>query len=374
MRFAADEENDAVRRYISYLLLSLGFQTIGIFWNVIAVWDSNMPDLWHDDWQRLVSKCIITITCIINTTLVYLIRKIDQRQLPDIHRTVWDFAFELFIVLLHIPPWSWGVLTIQDDVWNILGTAKLYLLAELVKINHPIWLRRYEVNAARLEWSKRSHLVGTTFCFSRAITELDPVFIFISLLMLFLGMFITWIYIMERSHRQFELWNMLDHVLSAFFSVPPANHGALQTLTGRNLKMFVGLFSMFYAAVVGWTFGFRVAEKKQFVRDMLYDLDSNLKLQETNAIVIQRWWKRVKGVRKCPKVYLRRSVKSRSVWRVIKAAKRIHNVDIIMDLEATRKELAALTALNSELTKSSEKLKRSNQQMINLVLVLVSTR
>jgi len=168
-----------------------------------------------------------------------------------------------------------------------MGTSKLYLLAEIMKVNHPIWIRRYEVNAARIEERNCSYLVGTMFCFNTTLTKLDPIFIFLSLLLFFLGMFTTWIYLLERSHSKFDLLIMLDHVLSSFFSVPPADHGALQTVTGRNIKMFVGLFSMFYSAVGGWTFGFRVAENKQYVEDMLHDLDANLELQDKYARIIQ---------------------------------------------------------------------------------------
>lgn len=212
------------------------------------------------------------------------------------------------------------------------------------------------------------------FCFSQTLTKLDPIFIFISFLMLLLGMFTTWIYIVERSQKQFDIWIMLDHVLSSFFSVPPADHGALQTLTGRNIKMLVGLFSMFYAAVVGWTFGFRVAENKQFLEDMLNDLNANLKLQEKNATIIQRWWREVSKAKKNKKVLKKKRVRPGVVWRLVERIDGLPDVNILDNLRKARRELSEVGTTNCELKKSNERLTRSHQEMINLVLVLVSSK
>jgi len=369
------EENDIVRSYIRYLIFLLVVQTIAILCNVLLVWDPRNPDVWVANWQTITSKSIISATCVMLTILTYCLRKIDQKQLPAVERRT-DFllVLELIFLMIHIPPITLGCFGAENDVWNVMGTAKLYLLAEILKVNHPFWIRRYEINAARNEERSLSYLVGTMFCFSQTLTKLDPIFIFISFLMLLLGMFTTWIYIVERSQKRFDIWIMLDHVLSTFFSVPPADHGALQTLTGRNIKMLVGLFSMFYAAVVGWTFGFRVAENKQFLEDMLNDLNANLKLQEKNATIIQRWWREVSKAKKNNKVLKKKRVRPGVVWRLVERIDGLPDVNILDNLRSARRELSEVGVTNCELKKSNERLTRSHQEMINLALVLVSAR
>jgi len=93
---------------------------------------------------------------------------------------------------------------------------------------------------------------------------------------------------MERASENFNLINIIDYILSAFFSVPPAEFGALTTYTGRCIKIITGLFSMCYAAVVGWTFGFRVAENAQTVTDLLDDVNEYIKVRHESAVVIQK--------------------------------------------------------------------------------------
>jgi len=376
LQLDAGEENKIVRGYIKLLMLLLVIQTIAILVNVLSVWSPNNPEVWRTDWQTITSKCIITLTCVSITRLVYIIRKIDQKQIPVTSRRS-DFllCLEMFILMIHIPPVSMGIFSAQEDVWNIMGTGKLYLVAEILKVDHPIWQRRYEVNAARLEERSCSYLVGTIFCWGSTITKLDPMFIFVALLLLFLGMFTTWIYIMERSQSNFDLMIMVDHVLSSFFSVPPADHGALQTITGRNIKMLTGLFSMFYAAVVGWTIGFRVAENKQYVEDMLTDLNANLELQEKYAKIIQRWWREASRAKKNNEVMKKRkNIRPGVVWRVVQGTGGLTNLNVLDALTSARKELSELGITNGELKKSNERLKRSHQEMINLVLVLVSSK
>jgi len=370
-----EEENRIVRSYIRYLIFLLAVQMIAILCDVLLVWDPRNPEVWVRNWKTITSKSIISVTCIMLTILTYCIRKIDQKQLPAVERgTSLLLVLELIFLMIHIPPFTFGLFGPENDVWNVMGTARLYLLAEILKVNHPFWIRRYEINAARNEERSLSYLVGTQFCFSQTLAKLDPMFIFISFLMLLLGMFTTWIWIVERSQKKFDIWIMLDHVLSSFFSVPPADHGALQTLTGRNIKMLVGLFSMFYAAVVGWTFGFRVAENKQFLEDMLNDLNANLKLQEKNATIIQRWWREASKAKKNSKVLKKKRIRPRVVWKLVERIDGLPDVNILGNLRKARRELSEVGITNCELKKSNERLMRSHQEMINLVLVLVSSK
>merc|ERR1719320_398825 len=184
---------------------------------------------------------------------------------------------------------------VEDDLWNILGTAKYYLLFELCKINHPLWLRRYEAAAARVESNRPPQLIGSFFCFTGILSQFDPIVCFALLLVIALGMFTLWIWFMERTSINFNLLDTIDYVLSAFFNVPTADPQVLRTLTGRTIKILTGLFSMFYGAVIGWTFGFRVAENTQTVTDLLEDVNVYINIRQREARKIQTWWRKLKG-------------------------------------------------------------------------------
>jgi len=286
------EENERSRKYVFALVITLLIQTIAIMWNLFALWSWKEPKIWHNNIQTTTAKAIITITCIIMTVLVVLIRLIDLKQLPEgSPRTRYHcfIALESFFLMIHVPPEKFGIFKPDEDVWNILCTAKYYLLLEICKIYHPLWLRRYEAAAARAQANRPPRLIGSFFCFTAMLSQLDPMSFFAWMLVLALGMFTMWIYFMERASETFKLADIIDYILSAFFSVPPYNFKALTTYTGRVIKVITGLFSMCYAAVVGWTFGFRVAENAQTVTDLLDDVNDYIKVRHESAKTIQAW-------------------------------------------------------------------------------------
>jgi len=291
MRIGLVDENRRQHMYVKALVITLLIQTVAIMWNMFAFWNPLQPNVFHDNFQTKAAKSLITITCIIMTMLVILIRLIDLKQLPagsPMHRYYSFIALESFFLMIHVPPVKFGVLNTEDDSWNILGTAKYYLLLEICKIYHPLWLRRYEAAAARAQAKRPPKLIGSFFCWTAMLSQLDPMSFFACMLILALGMFTMWIYFMERSSKSFVLADIIDYILSAFFSVPPYNFGALTTMTGRCIKIITGLFSMCYAAVVGWTFGFRVAENAQTVTDLLDDVNEYIKVRHESAEKIQK--------------------------------------------------------------------------------------
>jgi len=166
----------------------------------------------------------------------------------------------------------------------------------VVKVNHPLWKQRYDINEARIQDCRPPYLIGSFFCVAESLSQLQPLLTFFYIMLVFLGMFTMWIYLMERAKVNFDIMIMIDHVLSSFFSVPPADLKALQTITGRNIKILIGFFSMCYTAVVGWTFGFRVTEHAQTVKDLTQDLDSYIFYCPDNwyepTVTIQRWWRK----------------------------------------------------------------------------------
>jgi len=369
MRLGLLEENKRQRMYVLALLITLFVQTIAIFWNMFALWNPDEPQVWNDNIQTTTAKCLITVTCIIMTVIVIFIRLIDLRQLPEgspRHRYNSFIALESFFLMIHVPPFKFGMFEPDYDVWNILGTAKYYLLLEVCKIYHPLWLRRYEAAAARAQANRPPRLIGSFFCWTALLSQLDPMSFFACMLVLALAMFTMWIYFMERASDTFKLQDIVDYILSAFFSVPPYNFNALTTYTGRCIKIITGLFSMCYAAVVGWTFGFRVAENAQTVTDLLDDVNEYIKVRHESAEIIQNWWKDILKQKhssvEC--TFLKgNSVLPKSWSRAIDSLKKeklrsmVSRIDLMSEMDKIRMHMVDLKSSNEELTKSNEDLR-----------------
>lgn len=363
------EENRRQRIYVVALLITLFIQSVAIIWNMFALWNPKEPKVWNDSIQTMAAKCIISITCTIITVLVVFIRLIDLKQLPEgspRHRYNSFLALESFFLMIHVPPFKLGIFTPQYDVWNILGTAKYYLVLEICKIHHPLWLRRYEAAAARAQANRPPRLIGSFFCWTAMLSQLDPMSFFACMLALALGMFTMWIYFMERASETFNMSDIIDYILSAFFSVPPFNYSALTTYTGRCIKIITGLFSMCYAAVVGWTFGFRVAENAQTVTDLLDDVNEYIKVRHESAEAIQKWWKdilRQKSSNVECTFLMGNSVLPSSWSNAINSLKKeklrsmVTRIDLMSEMDKIRSHMVQLKSSNEELTKSNEDLR-----------------
>jgi len=369
MRLGLLEENKRQRMYVFALLITLFVHTIAIFWNMFALWSPDNPKVWNDNIQTTTAKCFITFTCIVMTVIVIFIRLIDLKQLPEgspRHRYHSFIALESFLLMIHVPPVKFGMFEPDYDVWNILGTAKYYLVLEVCKIYHPLWLRRYEAAAARAQANRPPRLIGSFFCWTAMLSQLDPASFFACMLVLALAMFTMWIYFMERASETFRLEDIIDYILSAFFSVPPYNFNALTTYTGRCIKIITGLFSMCYAAVVGWTFGFRVAENAQTVTDLLDDVNEYIKVRHESAKIIQKWWKEIimQKYSSAEFTFLKgNSVLPKSWSKAIDSLKKeklrsmVSRMDLMSEMDKIRMHMVDLKKSNEELTKSNEDLR-----------------
>jgi len=369
IRLGLLEENKRQRTYVFALLVTLFIQTIAIFWNMFALWSPDEPKVFNNNVQTKSAKFLITFTCILMTVLVIFIRLIDLKQLPEgspRHRYHSFIALESFFLMIHVPPVSFGMFEPEYDGWNILGTAKYYLVLEICKIYHPLWLRRYEAAAARAQVNRPPRLIGSFFCWTALLSQLDPLSFFACMFVLALSMFTMWIYFMERASESFKLADIVDYILSAFFSVPPYNFNALTTYTGRCIKIITGLFSMCYAAVVGWTFGFRVAENAQTVTDLLDDVNEYIKVRHESAKTIQKWWKdllRQKSSNVECTFLMGNSVLPKSWSRAIDSLKKeklrsmVTRTDLMSEMDKIRMHMVDLKLSNEELTKSNEDLR-----------------
>jgi len=386
LTFGSLDENQMVRRCVLIQMVLLVVQTIAIFWNILAVWDPARRDVYCDNWHTRTSKAIITVTCIALMVVVIQIRRIDYAQIPLEKRSkskMWSFMiFEAIFLLSHVPPVSGGIFSPEYDVWNILGTSKYYLIIEVFKINHPLWLRRHEASAARVEAKRPPQLIGSFFCFTALLSQLDPMVFFAWLMIVSLGMFTMWIYFMERTQANFDLMITVDYILSAFFSVPPSDLNALSTMTGRSIKILTGLFSMCYAAVVGWTFGFRVAENSQTVTDLLTDVNNYIRVRDTSARIIQVWWRERRSGKLEKQTFLNGKAALPKCWAnpisILKKKAAMGSLggraELVQEINTIRDEIKTLKASNETLLKSNEKYTKSNEEVTHLLLAFLNDK
>merc|ERR1719285_1345901 len=106
---------------------------------------------------------------------------LDRKQLHGKGETKQIF-YEALVLMWHIPPFSFGLLSADYDAWNIIGTMKLYLLAEVLKINHPLWKQRYEINAGRIKVCRPPYLIGSFFCLTESLSQFHPLQVFFCIL------------------------------------------------------------------------------------------------------------------------------------------------------------------------------------------------
>lgn len=360
-------DNIIGQRYVYLLVGTLGVNMTAIFWSMLALWNPGQPNVWYDNWQTRASKWIISITCLTMATLVLLIRILDLKQLPGARRSRYHLfiALETFLLFVHVPPVSFGAFDEKVDLYNIYGIFKLYLLFELFKIKHPLWLRRYEVASSQAKVSGPPVFVGNFFCVSCLSLDYDLTSVFLYVATAIISVCTITIYFMERWGSNFDISNAMDDIFSGMVHVPRACHlkgscdGYVSTKTYGGIKVFIGAVYFFNRALLGWTFGFRLAENSETVDDLLTDVKDYIRYRHSMAQLIQKWWReqrenRLSGRQKKCHVNWRRALvvmRERSIMALTKT-------DLMGEMEKTWKDVLALRETNKKLVKSNQELKR----------------
>jgi len=322
--------------------------------------------VWYDNWQTRASKWIITITCFGMAMFVWLIRKLDLKQLSGKHRRRYSIAIalETLLLFIHVPPF--GTVNEKFDLYNIYGMFKLYLLFELFKIKHPLWLRRYEVASSQSKVSGPPVFVGNFFTASCISLDYDLTSFSFYAACVIISLCTITVYFVERWGRTFEISYAIDEIFSGMVRVPRACHlpwscnGYVSTKTYRGIKVFIGGVYFMNRALVGWTFGFRLAENCETVDDLLNDVKDYISYRHSMALLIQTWWReqrekntsaRLKDIhrnwRRALVVMRRRSIKNT-----------ITKADLLVEMDKTWKDVIALKETNINLVKSNQELKR----------------
>jgi len=182
--------------------------------------------VWYSNWQTRASKWIITFTCLVMAMLVYLIRQLDLKQLSGRQRRRYNIfiALETMLVFIHVPPISFGRFDEKVDLYNIYGLFKLYLLFELFKINHPLWLRRYEVASSQSNVSGPPVFVGNFFTMSCISLDHDLTSFFLYVACVIISLCTITVYFVERWGSTFDISNAMDDIFSGMVRVPRACH------------------------------------------------------------------------------------------------------------------------------------------------------
>jgi len=367
---ACEDNRDNIigRRYVHCLMVTLGINMSAIFWSMFAVWNPEQPNVWYDNWQTRASKWIITITCFGLAILVGLIRKLDLKQLSDRQRRRYHYtiALEILLLLIHVPPLRFGTSNEKFDLYNIYGMFKLYLLFELFKINHPLWLRRYEVASSQAKVSGPPVFVGNFFTASCVSLDYDLTSFSIYAACVIISLCTITVYFVERWGRNFVITYAIDEIFSGMVRVPRACHlprscnGYVSTNTYRGIKVFIGGVYFMNRALVGWTFGFRLAENSETVDDLLNDVEDFISYRHSKAQLIQTWWRKQRERRLSArgKDIHRNWCRTLVIMRNISLKMTMTKADLMVEMDKTWKDVIALTETNINLVKSNQELKR----------------
>lgn len=326
--------------------------------------------MWYDNWQTRASKWIITITCFVMAILVGLIRKLDLKQLSgkQERRYHYTIALETLLLFIHVPPMRFGTFNEKFDLYNIYGMFKLYLLFELFKINHPLWLRRYEVASSQSKTSGPPVFVGNFFtvsCISLDY-ELDLTSFSFYAACLIISLCTITVYFVERWGKNFEISYAIDEIFSGMVRVPRACHlpwscnGYVSTNTYRGIKVFIGGVYFMNRALIGWTFGFRLAENCETVDDLLNDVKDFISYRHSMAQLIQTWWReqRKKRLSARRKDIKRNWGRALVIMRKRSLKNTITKADLLVEMDKTWKDVIALKKTNINLVKSNQELRR----------------
>jgi len=370
-----NKENMLGQRYVYCLMTTLGVNIFAIIWSMFALYSPEQPNVWNENWQTKTSKWIISVSCLTMASLVSLIRWLDLKQLPydDRKRYRMSLTLEVLLLFVHVPPVSFGAFDRKVDLYNIYGILKIYLLSELIKIKHPLWLRRNEVASSQAKVSGSPVFVGNFFCLSCLGLEYDFTSFFFFITFGLIALCTVTVYFVERWVSVYNFSNSVDDIFSVMFHVPRACHlpgsceGYETSETYTGIKLFIGCFFFMNRALVGWTFGFRLAENSDTFEDLLNDVNDYINHRHYMAQVIQKWWRKQLEAR----LYRRRSMLSWNKALICLQGKRIKSsitkADLAGEMDKTWKGVLALQETNQKLLLAHQELKR-------LMLLFISKR
>jgi len=361
------QANVIVRRYVYCLMVTLIINVSAIYWNITAVWSPKQPSLWNDNLNTQMSKWIISITSVTMAILVILIRKLDLKQLKagKQRRRYYMFVLiESIILCLHVPPkcFGWWVSRQRDDLKNVYGIFKVYLLFELLKLNHPLWLRRFEVASFQAKAPGLPVFIGNFFCCTTNDYDLTSIFLLATVTTVSLCSMA--VYFLMRMGKGFDFTNAMDGILSELVHVPRACSRAhpCDGYYGHQrlgaIKVFIGTVYFINQALVAWTFGFRIAENSEMVDDLLNDVNDYIRYYNMNAITIQVWWRAHLRRKKSGRIFYRRRICRKKLSTIPSTNNTLTLKDLMAEMEKTWKDVQALRETNQKLVKSSKELRR----------------
>jgi len=292
-----DNITNSVIKHIWILHISFIVQIIAVVANMIMLWRPEKP-AFNSHWGTQTCKAILTLVTIIDVYIVWRVRTIEADYNWKHHKLrsdsgVW-LSGELFLLSVHTPPFiDWAfALPGWWDTCNVFTFYRFYLLSEMLKINHPCWLRRGELVNVLRNSAGETVAINTTYV-ARVVLLQAPFRFWGTMFSCVLIVFTYWLFIMEQTATVYRpVWIWLYYTLTCFTGV---GLGDVLVVTnfGRMITVMLSMFGVAATAVFVSSLmsGVRMAENEIAAANVCDYLETTKRIKECAAITIQTWWR-----------------------------------------------------------------------------------
>eukprot|EP00495_Collosphaeridae_sp_1-RS-2012_P005073 TRINITY_DN444_c0_g2_i3.p1 TRINITY_DN444_c0_g2~~TRINITY_DN444_c0_g2_i3.p1 ORF type:complete len:549 (+),score=78.61 TRINITY_DN444_c0_g2_i3:74-1648(+) len=256
------------------------------------------PDVYNQHWGTQSCKIILSLVTMASVFIVWRVRTIEaaynwKHHKPRSDSGVW-LSGEIFLLSVHTPPfidWALG-LPGWWDTCNIFTFYRFYLLCEMLKINHPCWLRRGELVNVLRNSAGHAVAINTTYVV-RVVLLQAPLQFWGSMFSFVLIIFTYWLYIMEQTATVYRpVWMWLYYTLTCFTGVGLGDV-LVSTNLGRMITVMISMFGVAATAVFVSSLmnGVRMAENEIAAASVCDYLETTKRIKDHAATSIQRWWR-----------------------------------------------------------------------------------
>jgi len=296
--FAKDNITDRVIKLIWFLHISFVIQALSVVANMYMLWSPEEPDVYNSHWGTQSCKIILSLVTMTSVFIVWRVRTIEAAYNWKYHNLrsdsgVW-LSGEIFLLSVHTPPfldWALG-LPGWWDTCNIFTFYRFYLLCEMLKINHPCWLRRGELVNVLRNSAGNAVAINTTYVV-RVVLLQAPLQFWGSMFSFVLIIFTYWLYIMEQTATVYRpVWMWLYYTLTCFTGVGLGDV-LVSTNLGRMITVMISMFGVAATAVFVSSLmnGVRMAENEIAAASVCDYLETTKRIKDHAATSIQRWWR-----------------------------------------------------------------------------------
>jgi len=344
------EANQRIKKWVYSVMGLLIGQLLCLIVNCELIWDykdQGFTPSWSvkPNWGAQICKTLFTVFTFAMVVFVYKIRMHDREEalmfgieLAEGGRKY--IYLELFLLCLHVPPFLNVAFECQEgssycveewvDTMNLYCLCKAYLMLEYYKIHHTCWIQREALQEVLKNSDGDPVLINSSYVVRAGLLE-EPWTLtskgFVTLLLIFC----YWIFIAERAvDRPDDLLPMgihdtLYYILIVFTGV---GLGELYCVTqiGRIVTVLISVIGVAFTAVslstlMSWV---RMQEEEIAAASVADYLHTRQQVREEAAIMIQRWWRKVRDELDSGDLENRRKILSESNFGVKPGAASSH--------------------------------------------------